>query len=109
MGGDTRSIMRIAKKELTGEIYKKVDSITDRVERENSLKYILFADLENKCYLLGKKIQYLKQYKKDVFFAEVKYLFLQGKLNHFKSSFGKKDYIKIKKAMDELKEEIKNV
>jgi hypothetical protein len=109
MKREVRKLMKLAKKIVGGETYKKLFSIKKESELEPAVKYILVETLEKDAHNLGKKIRYMKQYGKDVFFAENKYLLLDSKIKHFEASFDEKDYFKIEKIVNDIKKEVANV
>jgi hypothetical protein len=109
MRGAVRKLMKIARKEVEKKVYNQLANITDEDEKEDALKHTLINSIENKAYELERKIQYLKNYGKHVFFAEGKFLMLNNKINHFKATFSKEDYEKIEKARNAVKMEIANV
>jgi len=109
MKGDVSSLMKIAKKVVEKSTYRKLSEMPKNAELETTLKHAVVSALENKAYLLEKKISYLKNYGKDVFFAENKFIQLSGKIKHFKASFSEEDYNKTEIVLKEVVREIENV
>lgn len=109
MSGEASRIMEMVKKTVDKDTCKKLSKIKEQSELVQTAKHILINYLENEEYKLGRKLQYLKNYGNDVFFAENKYLLLDSKIKHFKAGFLKEDYIKVMNLIKSIKEEILHV
>ncbi|HVY01823.1 MAG TPA: hypothetical protein VHA12_03605 [Candidatus Nanoarchaeia archaeon] len=109
MRGEIKLIMGLAKKTIDKSIYQKLEHIKDESELKSAAEHALISKLENEEYLLKKKIQYMKNYGKDVFFIENKHLLLDSKIKHFKATFSKEDFIKVQNIINDIKKEILNV
>lgn len=106
MKGDVDLIMKMAKKTIDKPIYDKLSKIKEESELKPAAQHALINKLENEEYLLKKKIQYMKNYGKDVFFVENKHLLLDSKIKHFKATFSKEDFIKVQNLINSIKKEI---
>ena len=109
MRGEVSLIMDMAKKAIDKQVYKKLSDIKEESEMKNAAKHILISALEKEEYLLKKKIQYMKNYGKDVFFIENKHILLDSKIKHFKATFNKEDFVKVQKIINDIKKEILHV
>ncbi len=109
MKKDARRILKIAKKIVKKETYKKLKKIKDEEELKKTAQYSIIASLEKEHYSIEKEIKELESRMKDVFFAKSKSLLIPSKISHFKVGFEKEEFYKLSKLLNDVKKELENI
>jgi hypothetical protein len=103
----TGELMEIAKHVLDKKDYDKVNSIKDKNEKTEALKYSIILSLENKYHDLHQKIQEHRKKGKNVFFPETKSQLIPLKIKMLGATFNKQDLIRVMKLFDSVEAEIR--
>lgn len=104
-----KRLLRIAKKVVKREIFKKIKKVEDEEEKIKAMKYSIICALEEEEHRINKKIKRLENDSKDVFFIKNKAILIPSKIKHFKVDFENEDFSKLKKIIKEVNKEIENV
>ena len=95
-------------REIVGEEhFKKIKKIKDYGQRTESLKYLVDSKLKLRLLELESKLKEVEN--KDSWVLESKLKLLESKIRIFQSTYSRRDYDSIKKILDDLEEELKNV
>ena len=107
MKKELNKIKKFSKDIIGKQNYKKIKKIKNQEDRTESLKYLSASKLELKMLELEQKIKKVGKEKQKL--LELKLILLPSKIKIFKSTFNKKDYLTIKKLINEIEGELKNV
>ena len=99
-------LKRIAKKNLSKKIRKKVNEIPDKNEKQETLKHLLTSKLYLRYTELENKAQKLPE--RESVFINLKLMMVPNKIKLFQAGF-EKDFNKINDLLNEIEKSIKNV
>jgi len=109
MKKDVKSILKLAKKIVSKETYKKLKKIKYEGELEGAAKYALISSLKKEESEINNQIKKLQEKSKDVFFAKNKALLIPSKIKHLQVEFDEKEFDKLIELLKETKKEIAKV
>jgi|WetSurMetagenome_2_1015567.scaffolds.fasta_scaffold572501_2 hypothetical protein len=104
-----RQLLRLAKKVVKKETYKKLKSVEDEPEQLSAIQYAMIAALEKEHYTLDKEIKNLEKDLKDVFTAKNKSILVPSKIKHFEVAFNKDEFYKVYRLLNDIKKEIQKI
>lgn len=106
---EVKQLMVMARKILTKQLYKKINSVDDIHEKKEVLKFSIKSNLELKFEDLKNKIKKMEQEGKNTFFISLKMSTFKSKIHLFKATFDDSDFIKAMSFFKEIEKEMKNV
>jgi hypothetical protein len=109
MKKDVKSILKLAKKIVAKDVYKKLKKVKDEEELREAAKYSLISALKKEEHEINNQIKKFEEESKDVFFAKNKALLIPSKIKHLQVEFDKKEFEKLMELLKEAKKEVANL
>ena len=109
MKKELNGLLKLSKKIVKKETYKKLKKIRDKNEAILAVRYTLISSLEQEYHAILEKINVLENESKDVFFIKNKSIIIPSKIKHFKVNFHEEEFYKLLSLLKNIKKEIRNV
>ena len=105
MKKEYKRIIKLSKKIISKEQYKKIKKIPCYTDRTQGLKYLVASKLKLK--LLELELNSREIDKKEALLVNSKLILLNSKIKIFESTYDKRDYKVLQKIIQEISHEIK--
>lgn len=104
-----KNLKKIAKKILSKNTLRKINTLEDKEERATMLQYSIISQLKLKQHEINLQIKELEKQKINTTYAKVKASRISGKIRNFQVEYNNQEFYKLEKLFNDIEKEIEDV